>query len=143
MEPSVARQKLLAQHGHLRTLLDGTRQLRDAFLGGAAVADQLLARLDDLRAAFKDHNELETEWLEPLLREGDAWAPLRIARMLEEHAEEHRVFQAFFQRSLLEMAEGFEDLVEDIDAHMAAEERTFLSSAVLKDDIVADGGPSS
>jgi iron-sulfur cluster repair protein YtfE (RIC family) len=139
MDPSEARRQLLAQHEALRDQLQTARKLRDRLLAGAAVAGELELELDLLRHAYSEHNELEEVWLEPLLQLGDAWAPQRIARMIEEHAAEHDVFEAFFRGSVLEMAEGLDELAEDIEAHMAAEERTILHRSVLRDSLVTDG----
>lgn len=139
MEPSEARRQLLAQHEALRDQLKTARKLRDRMIAGAAGAGELAAELDLLRQAYIEHNQLEEGWLEPLLRLGDAWAPQRIARMLEEHAAEHDVFEAFFRGSVLEMAEGLDALADDIEAHMAAEERTILHRGVLRDSLVTDG----
>lgn len=143
MEPSEARRRLLAQHDALRHRLQTARNLRDRMMTGASVAGELEASLDEFRQAYVEHNALEEIWLEPLLLLGDAWAPQRIARMVEEHEAEHDVFAAFFRGSVLEMAEGLDELAEDIEAHMAAEERTILHRAVLSDTIVTDGGATS
>jgi iron-sulfur cluster repair protein YtfE (RIC family) len=139
MEPSEARRQLLAQHDDLRARLQAARNLRDRVIAGAAFAGELAALLDELRQAYVEHNQLEEVWLEPLLRLGDAWAPQRVARMLEEHEAEHDVFESFFRGSVFEMAEGLDELADDIEAHMAAEERTILHRAVLRDSLVTDG----
>jgi gamma-glutamyltranspeptidase len=143
MDPSEARRRLLNQHDHLRALIAGALQLAELRSKGSPVTDELSARLDELRRVFAAHNELETSLLEPMLRSGDAWAPARVARMLEEHAAEHAVFSTFFHGSIDSMATGLAEFAEEVDAHMAAEERTFLSPRVLRDDLVTDGGPSS
>jgi hypothetical protein len=131
------RSRLLVQHDHLRDLFDQILVLADRFLAGKPVDDPLRSKLADLRDAFSEHNELEQSLLEPMLRASGAWGPARIARMLEEHAAEHVAFGAFLQRPLAEIARGMVDFVEEIDAHMAAEERTFLSSAVARE-VIAD-----
>lgn len=143
MYPSEARTQLLAQHDHVRNLLDGGRVLAARFLAGEEVADLLCDRLTALREAFAAHNELELRVLEPMLRDADVWGPARVARMLEEHRAEHEIFAGFLCGDLGAVARRLAVFAEDIDAHMAAEERTFLSAAVLRDDVVSDGGPTS
>ena len=139
MEPSEARRRLLAQHDDLRSLINAALRLRDAMNAGVPVADELFAKLGELRGAFAEHNALECQWLEPMLASGDAWSGARIARMLEEHGAEHHAFSAFFGGSVVQMADGLADFAEDVEAHMAAEERTFLHRNVLRDDLVVDG----
>jgi hypothetical protein len=131
MDPSEAREQLLSQHDHLRQLLADAVATAAAVLAGKPASTELAERLEELRLAFVEHNDFEQSVLEPVLRQGDAWAPKRVARMIEEHAAEHAAFAAFFAGSVLEMARGLGELAEQVDAHMAAEERTFLSPAVL------------
>jgi hypothetical protein len=56
--------------------------------------------------------------------------------MFEEHAAEHASFREAMTGSALAIAARMAELAEDVDAHMAAEERTFLSPGVLRDDVV-------
>lgn len=136
MEPSAARALLLAQHDRLRRLLTDTAEVAVLVLGGEGSLDHLQDLLASVRVAFAEHNASEESLLEPILRLDHAWGPQRIARMLEEHGAEHASFRAALARPALELAGEMADLVEMIEAHIAAEERTFLSSAVLRDDIV-------
>jgi hypothetical protein len=131
MDPSEARTFLLAQHDRLRALLEDAQALARRFLAGEAVAATLDGALGELRIAFDEHNHFEARLLEPMLRCTDEWGPLRIARMVEEHTEEHRVFTTFLARRVSEVAPELSDFAEEIAAHMEAEERTFLSPKVL------------
>lgn len=133
LEPSKARTVLLAQHERLRQLLDEMQRVATRVLAGEAVLADLAVRLEAVRNAFALHNATEEAMLEPILRIDFAWGPARIARMLEEHAAEHTSLRAALAGADLEVAAGIAELVEDIDAHMAAEERTFLSAGVLRD----------
>lgn len=137
MEPTQARAVLLEQHERLRRLLTDVQTVADRVLAGEGVVAELQQHLDALRAAFAEHNDSEEALLEPILRLDFAWGPARIARMLEEHSAEHASFREAMEGSALDVAARMADLVEDIDAHMAAEERTFLSPGVLRDDVVA------
>ena len=133
MEPTEARAILLRQHDDLRRIL---ADVRAADAGPAASRAVLEERLAALRVVFAEHNATEERLLEPILRLDYAWGPPRVQRMLEEHAAEHTVFRALMATPALAIAGRLADLVEEIEAHMAAEERTFLSSAVLRDEFV-------
>jgi hypothetical protein len=127
------RKRLLAQHERLRDLLDRVLVFADHFLADKPVAEDLGLALAELRIAFTAHNELEQSLLEPLLQATGTWGPARIERMREEHAAEHAAFVAFLGQPLEVLARNVVDFVEDLEAHMQAEERTFLHRAVTKD----------
>lgn len=143
MNPSEARFRCLAQHEWLRASLLQTGILARRFLAGEPVEHALDASLRRLREAYTAHNAFELSVLEPLIRDADAWGPARVARMLEEHGAEHQALEELLSGSTTEVALRFDDLAELVDAHMAAEERTFLSAQVLHDDVVTDAGPTS
>lgn len=136
MEPTQARTVLLEQHERLRRLLAEVQVVADRALAGETVVAELQQHLDELRSAFAEHNTSEEALLEPILRLDFAWGPARIARMLEEHGAEHASFREAMAGPVLEIAARMAELIEEIDAHMAAEERTFLSPSVLRDDVV-------
>ena len=133
MEPSAARALLLAQHDRLRRLLADTADVAERVVAGEGSLDHLQDLLGAVRIAFAEHNASEETLLEPILRLDHAWGPPRIARMLEEHSAEHASFREALARPAHELASEMGDLVELIDAHIAAEERTFLSPGVLRD----------
>ena len=56
--------------------------------------------------------------------------------MLEEHVAEHSAFWDYLKGTRGEVADKISDLAEELDAHMAAEERTFLSPVTLRDDVI-------
>jgi hypothetical protein len=56
--------------------------------------------------------------------------------MLEEHFAEHTAFWETLAGSAADVASRMDDLVDRLDAHMAAEERTFLSPLVLHEDVI-------
>lgn len=131
MERPEARTQLLRQHGRLRELLGTARALATRLVAGESVEPDLAACLASLRDAFAEHNRTEEALLEPLLAGADAWGPARVARMLEEHVAEHRAMAEFLARPPADAAPGLADFAEQIEAHMDAEERTFLSAKVL------------
>ncbi len=124
---------LLEQHAGLRRRAARCATLSEQLLHGEPVDELLEDQLVRLREAFADHNRSEELLLEPFLAASDAWGPLRVERMLEEHRAEHAVFAERICGAIAVVAAGFADLGEELEAHMAAEERTFLSPRVLAD----------
>jgi hypothetical protein len=131
MDPADARLHLLAQHAELRELLDIVTGLARAYVAGDRVEERLDRAIAELRDSFARHNRLEERVIAPLL--DGSLGPARLARMLEEHAHEHRAMVAFLSRHAREMAAEIPDFAEELAAHMDAEERTFLSAQVLRD----------
>jgi hypothetical protein len=54
--------------------------------------------------------------------------------MLEEHAAEHAAFWQRIEAPRHDIAANMDELLEELDAHMAAEERTVLSPLILRAD---------
>jgi hypothetical protein len=133
MHPSDARLRCLAQHEWLRAMLAQTGIVARRFLAGEALEHVLEANLRRLREAYTAHNAFELSVLEPMIRDADDWGPARVARMVEEHGAEHRALEDLLNGSVTEIALRFDEFSELVDAHMAAEERTFLSTQVLHD----------
>jgi iron-sulfur cluster repair protein YtfE (RIC family) len=136
MKATEARITLLAQHDRLRGLLDTCTRLARLHRTGEAVASELDEALADLRDAFAEHNQSETAIIGELLRGASSWSTLLVDRMLEEHVGEHAAFWQLLSGSDAEVAQRIGELAEELDAHMAAEERTFLSPAALSDDVI-------
>lgn len=129
-----ARDRLLAQHDKLRSLLREAQEMSAGLASGTHSRAELERAFIQLRERFMAHNSFEQSVLEPmLLASSDGMAPARVQRMIEEHTAEHAAIESFFARPLDDMIRELPDLVEDVDAHMAAEERTILSRAVLTD----------
>jgi iron-sulfur cluster repair protein YtfE (RIC family) len=146
MDAPAARLKLVAQHAQLRAHLERCSRLARRLLGGAAVHRELDAQLALLRIAFAEHNGTETAVVRALLQNSAQWGAQLVDRMLEEHVAEHTAFWELLAGSAAVVAERMEDLVDELDAHMAAEERTFLSPAVLRNDVItrhAQGEPAA
>ena len=83
------------------------------------------------------HQILQEQVEGTLLRLTDAWGPERVKRMHEEHVDEHLVIWGLLTGP--EVLARFDDIAEELEAHMQAEERTFLSPKVLKDDLITRG----
>jgi iron-sulfur cluster repair protein YtfE (RIC family) len=138
MDRSAVRNKLLAQHERIRADVAECRALAQRLREGDAVDVEIDLAVARLRADFDEHNRTETGLLLPLLLYHAGGRGTRGAllaeRMLEEHAAEHATVWNRLQGSLHEIAGRMDELVEELDAHMAAEERTFLSPLLLRDD---------
>lgn len=132
MQPTAARKLLLAQHERIRSHLAGCTALARQLRAGEPVQAALDAALDGLRHDFAEHNVTENALIEPLLAASSSYATVLIDRMLEEHVAEHAAFWDLLAGPAAALAERIPDLVDELDAHMAAEERTFLSPQVLR-----------
>jgi iron-sulfur cluster repair protein YtfE (RIC family) len=97
---------------------------------------ELDAVLNRLRFDFAEHNATETALVRPLLHRSPTWGAVLVDRMFEEHVAEHAAFWAMLAGSAADVAEHMDDLVDELDAHMATEERTFLSPGVLRQDVI-------
>jgi iron-sulfur cluster repair protein YtfE (RIC family) len=142
MEPSEARTQLLEEHTALRERMNRTASLAARLLLDAPVEADFTRELAGLRDAFAKHNTLEESYLVPFLRDADAWGPIRVERMVEAHRQEHVALRKILEGEPREVAQRMSDIIEDLEAHMQHEERTFLSPAVLKDDLI-NVGPTS
>ena len=136
MNATEARTTLLAQHERLRLLLDTCTRLAGLQRVGEPVLAELDEALAELRDEFADHNRTETALIGELLQGPAAWSVQMVDRMLEEHVAEHAAFWELLSGTRDEVAERISELAEELDAHMFAEERTFLSPMTLRDDVI-------
>ena len=136
MKATEARTTLLAQHEQLRLLLETCIRLARQQCDGDAVMVELDEALAELRDEFADHNRMETAVIAELLHGPAEWGSLMVDRMLEEHVAEHAAFWELLSGTRAEVSERIEDLADELDAHMSAEERTFLSPLTLREDVI-------
>ncbi|HET7503491.1 MAG TPA: hemerythrin domain-containing protein [Kofleriaceae bacterium] len=136
MNATEARTLLLAQHAQLRQQIELCTGLAKLHREGHDVARRLDEALAELREQLAEHNQTETEIVGQLLHGPSAWGSLLVDRMLEEHVAEHAAFWDLLSGTHTEVAGRIDDLAEEIDAHMLAEERTFLSPVTLRDDTI-------
>ena len=136
MHANEARTQLLAQHERIRWQLEICIMLAALLRSGQDVTRELDEALAQLRTAFTEHNDTETAIIRKLLHGPAAWGSLLVDRMFEEHVAEHAAIWERMSGPHDEIAERIDDLAEELDAHMAAEERTFLSPMTLRDDVL-------
>jgi iron-sulfur cluster repair protein YtfE (RIC family) len=136
MNAQAARTTLLAQHeqirGDLARCVGLARRLRDGEPADAMFDEALT----ELRFDVDDHNTAEMRMVGDLLEGAAAWGTGLVDRMIEEHVGAHAAFRAALVGSPADVAARMQDLADELDAHMAAEERTFLNPQVLRDDVI-------
>ena len=140
--PSEVRRALLVEHARIARLLAELEDLADRVRMGDDTGGRFDTVAHQLRRMLVDHNQAEEAALEPLLRVVDSWGPVRVEEMLLEHRREHAELSMALTRPTGELADKIPRVAADLRAHMAREERSFLSSEVLRDDIVTSGPTS-
>jgi len=136
MNAEKTRLLLLAQHDRLREHVQMCTRLAKLYREGQRLGRELDVALEILRDEFNDHNETETRVIRKLLHGPAAWGSLLVDRMLEEHVAEHAAFWELLSGTRVEVAARLDDFADELDAHMAAEERTFLAPVTLSDDTI-------
>jgi hypothetical protein len=138
MRPSEMRAELLDQHEKLRSLIDELREVAARVEDGRSLESAMQEGLGRLAGAVREHNASEEALLKEFISTVDAWGPVRVDLMGEEHYLEHAELRDALHRirvgptSLPRLVALFERLLE----HMEIEESTFLGEDVLKDDMV-------
>jgi hypothetical protein len=130
---SAALAELADQHGCLRDMMERCEELADALDAGTAEPDALLRDVARLRIAFDAHNRFEEQLLRPMLLDADWMGAVRASVMVEEHIEEHRSMR---QQMGSPTTSELRTVIASLRAHLQAEERSFLSRKVLRDDLV-------
>ncbi len=133
--PGRALIELKAQHDALRGMMARCEELADELDAGRMGPTQLMREVARLRMAFEAHNQFEEQLLRPALLEGDAFAGVRIDRMVEDHVNEHREMRMKLGGAASETS-VLRDVIETLRAHLEAEERYLLTAKVLRDDVV-------
>jgi len=136
--PSRALAELKAQHDALRGMMDRCDELANELDSGRMGPTQLVREVARLRLAFDAHNQFEEQLLRPVLLDADWFGEVRVARMIEQHVEEHRSMRAQLSSSV---TSELREVIAHLRAHLAEEERHFLSKRVLRDDLITiEGG---
>jgi hypothetical protein len=131
--PSHALAELAAQHARLRDMIARCEDLAVGVDDGRVEPAQLLGEIVALRIAFDAHNHFEEQLLEPVLLDADWLGAVRVSRMVEDHIEEHRSMRRELHSPTTAV---LRDVLASLLAHLASEERYFLSRKVLRDDLV-------
>jgi hemerythrin-like domain-containing protein len=131
--PSKLLAELITQHDELRRIMDRCEELSDQLDMGRGDAGALTREIVTLRHAFDAHNKFEEQLLRPVLRDLDAFGDVRIERMFRDHVGEHRAMRLQLGDAT---TNALRAAIDSLRVHLQAEERYFLSSRVLHDDIV-------
>jgi hypothetical protein len=132
MTPGQALGALADQHAKLRDMMGRCEELADSLDAERIAPAPLLREVARLRLAFDAHNQFEEELLRPVLLDAEWLGAVRVSRMVEEHTQEHRSMRQ--QLGSAPTAE-LRAVIATLRAHLADEERTFLSGRVLRDDL--------
>lgn len=135
MHVTTARKLLIGQHHAIRASLAECIGIAKRLRDGEANEPDLEEALERMRSELYQHNLSETELLRPLLLGRERWGERLLERMIEEHVAEHIAMWDIMNRPAIQIAYVLDGLAAEIDAHMNAEERTFL--AVLRPDVLA------
>ncbi len=146
MAPGQVRSVILAEHSHLRGLLDLTQQAAQRVLSGGGFGDDAVRavreRAQHLRTALFAHLELENRVLVPAIREVPAFGPNRAELVLREHAEQTRLVNSVL--TMLDdrhhppaaLAAEVQRLVENLRRDMDNEEEALLNEFLLRDEMI-------
>lgn len=137
-KPSEIRTELLGQHADLRAKMKAARELANRCHHEDA-REALRDSLSRVADALRMHNKREEELMRDVFPELDAWGPIRAEIMAEEHVGEHNhLYEALMTASTTavakEAASAAMTLFDQIEKHMAREEKVFLGEDVLSDD---------
>jgi hypothetical protein len=123
--PSGALAELMTQHDTLREIMARCEELADELDYGGCDPMVLTREVARLRLAFDTHNKFEEQLLRPVLLGGDAFAEVRLERMISDDVGEHRAMRT--QLTTTETS-GLRDVIAALRAHLDAEERYFSSA---------------
>jgi hypothetical protein len=125
--------ELMAQHDTLRKLIVRCEGLADQLDAGKGSPAELMREISRLRIAFDAHNKFEEHLLRPILRDMDAFGAVRVEQMVEDHTSEHRLMRERLNTSITGELRA---VLASLRSHLETEERYFLSSRVLRDDLI-------
>lgn len=127
-DPSQALDELVRQHELLRACMDDCEHLADLVDAGRGDVGALVRQVAALREAFEAHNHFEEQVLRPVFRVLDTFGEARIEYMFADHVHEHSVLRHRLDGPTAELRATLYEL----RAHLAGEERYFLSEAVRR-----------
>ncbi len=137
LKPSEVRKQILDQHAALRVHLDALQAALDASVASAV----LKSAAKEVHGELMRHIDAEEKILLPELQEVDGWGAERVAALQTEHAEQRSLLGALVtsieaSASDQELTERILELITRIRTDMDEEEKTHLTTKVLKDDII-------
>lgn len=149
MAPSQVRSVIMAEHTHLRRLLDLAEESAERVLSGGGFGDDAVQAIREqaahLRTALFAHLELENRVLVPAIREVPAFGPQRADQMLLEHAEQTKMVDGTLMllddrnQPAAALAAEVKRLVQGLRRDLDVEEEALLNEFLLRDEMIPDG----
>lgn len=138
---SAVRDRLLAEHRRLSALISPCEREARRVLDGAADSRHLLACLLQLLDAVESHNQGEEAVLGPILLDTDSYGGVRLGQMIEDHLIENlglrQALGAAVEAEVPDRAaRATLAAIALLRGRIQREERQFLNSRVVKDDIM-------
>lgn len=132
--PGTALDELMRQHQVIRQLAALCDELIEVVEREPAKVHELILAISRLRWAVTSHNRVEEQLLSPVLREADSFGPERVEHMERSHRAEHAAIGHRLDHPAID---SLRQTLEILRQHLEEEERVFLSSRVLRDDLVS------
>ena len=143
LSPSQVRKIILDDHNVLRGFLGRLENEFQIIDSDPQSLDRLVKEFLNFQAKLLDHMCLEESILVPVLKEVDAWGPVRVERIAIEHAHQRKLLAELNLGSrkgpMPDFVKGLTDFVAAIRKDMEFEEQEPLSDETLKDDIITSG----
>ena len=132
------RARIFSEHAMLRRgMATLSREAAGAQKGIAGAIGRLHDAVRDVRDAFERHLGYEERAFVPLLREADAWGPVRVTHLLDDHRQQRIVLVALVEdvtegaKPIDELAEEIAWLIRSLQNDMDQEESKLLDSYAL------------
>lgn len=132
------RARIFFDHAMLRRAMAGlAREAAAAERGTGGAVDRVRTAAAEVRDAFERHLSYEERVFLPLLREADAWGPVRVTHLLDEHRWQRAVLVAFVEdvteggKLVDEIADETAWLIRCLLDDMDEEEKVFRDGAAL------------
>lgn len=142
IDASEVRQRILTDHVFLRTLIKEVATSADEALRDEKSRPGVRVALAALRTEFERHLEYEETNLMPLLRDADAWGPIRASHMVTDHAGQRAVLVALLEdagdgiRTMEALVDEIGWFVQSFEHDMVEEESTLLSAEALGEEML-------
>ena len=132
------RARIFSEHAMLRRgMATLSREAAGAQKGIAGAIGRLYDAVRDVRDAFERHLDYEERAFVPLLREADAWGPVRVTHLLDDHRQQRIALVALVEdvtegaKPIDELAEEIAWLIRSLQNDMDQEESKLLDSYAL------------
>jgi len=142
--PGDVRRSILREHAEIRCMLSELETEATNLLAISVPNEEAAHKTRELAlslcATMKAHVSRENRVLFPMLTELDAWGPVRARQLVDDHARQLLLFQAYAGMLVdgdvtpQTLALTAWQLVRSIYADMEEEETTILSAELLRDD---------